>query len=314
MRSISIFNSHIIPAANRILSIVVCPECQATFDNGFKSLEDHARSSRHRCFTCRYTGCGLAFYLTNELISHESTHTDHARIVPTLPNTCPECQDHFGTARELDAHCNKHQHRFYACKCGSVFSRSDVLARHLNRYHPTMPKYPCLHCNRHRGYDGFRRRDHLTQHLQGYHHRQTDQSIRPLGDYFSRCPYPECPKYITSAMTISQRRGEYPPCFESQAHFTKHMRETHDESLFPCKVPYCIKVGGKGYARERDLINHHKNLHPEAPPYVVADFSCIEQNCREVLYSPNRFQLAWHYVEYHGYEGEDARRMVGMNS
>lgn len=313
MRSISIFNSHIIPAANRTLSIVVCPKCQVTFDNGFKSLEDHARSTFHACLTCRYTGCRSTFYRKNALISHESTHmTDHARIVSTLPNTCLECQNHFGTASELYVHCYKHKHQAYGCKCGSLFSRSDVLVRHLNRYHPTMPKYPCLQCNRHRGYDGFRRREHLDQHLQGYHHHQTGQSIRSLVYYTSRCPYPECPKYVTSAVAISQSRGESIACFKSQAHFTKHMRETHDESLFPCKVPYCIKVAGKGYARERDLINHHQKLHPEAPPYVVADLSCREQNCRQISY--NRFHLAWHYVEKHGYKGEDARRMAGMNS
>ncbi|KAI8238639.1 Zinc finger protein Gfi-1 [Colletotrichum sp. SAR 10_99] len=56
--------------------------------------------------------------------------------------------------------------------------------------------------------------------------------------------------------------------FSTQAEYTKHMKEAHDFTPFPCNVAGCIKTGKKGYSREKDLINHRKKEHPEAAPVM----------------------------------------------
>jgi hypothetical protein len=51
--------------------------------------------------------------------------------------------------------------------------------------------------------------------------------------------------------------------FKKASEWTKHMKEVHDESPFPCTVTGCNRVRGKGYFRERDLVKHVVKAHPD---------------------------------------------------
>src|SRR6266536_5533010 len=48
----------------------------------------------------------------------------------------------------LHRHRKEHQHQPYACECGSLFSRQDVLDRHLDGFSTDAPRYPCIFCRR----------------------------------------------------------------------------------------------------------------------------------------------------------------------
>ncbi|KAJ0352159.1 hypothetical protein COL154_002462 [Colletotrichum chrysophilum] len=85
--------------------------------------------------------------------------------------------------------------------------------------------------------------------------------------------------------------------FSTQAEYTKHMKEAHDFTPFPCNVAGCIKTGKKGYSREKDLINHRKKEHPDASPYVPEPrdlrISCRFPECGALM-APNSVSYHWH--------------------
>jgi hypothetical protein len=86
-----------------------------------------------------------------------------------------------------------------ACHCGKAFSRKDALARHIRAAshrstramtRKTGPQesselYPCNLCDKHQGCNGFKRRDHLRQHLgvKGYHKMTKAAVDRYLEEY-----------------------------------------------------------------------------------------------------------------------------------
>ena len=94
---------------------------------------------------------------------------EHATVNKRGKRQCVDCGMMFQLAHELEDHGKQHSHKPFGCGCGCQFTRSDALTRHLNTYSNGAPKYPCNYCKHHRGPNGFRRRDHLLQHLRGYH-------------------------------------------------------------------------------------------------------------------------------------------------
>jgi hypothetical protein len=49
--------------------------------------------------------------------------------------------------------------------------------------------------------------------------------------------------------------------FQTQGELTKHLREVHDESPFPCEEIGCSRVGGRGFFRRKDLAKHVNDHH-----------------------------------------------------
>jgi hypothetical protein len=243
---------------------------------------------------------------------------DHLQVQPLVPNSCHECKECFHSKAELHRHARAKQHSAYVCKCAETFSRLDVLKRHLDRFRPETPRYPCLRCKRHRGDKDFTRKEHLQQHLRGYHHVEVEVNTSSLHRSTCQiCPHPDCPQYRGPEF-LQLRRGEQKKQkpFASQAEYTKHIRDVHDESPFPCDIPDCKKVGGRGYFREKDLLKHRKDQHPEAPLYVVAErhvlYSCQEPNCKRT--GNNGFRDPWGLVSHydrHGYKRHDSHRLAG---
>ncbi|KAE9970221.1 hypothetical protein EG328_006388 [Venturia inaequalis] len=66
-------------------------------------------------------------------------------------------------------------------QCSSAFVRKSDLTRHIDCVHDKKPQFSCpvRNCSR-KGVQGFTRRDHRTEHLRNFHHR--DIPKRPRGD------------------------------------------------------------------------------------------------------------------------------------
>ena len=123
-------------------------------------------------------------------------------------------------------------------------------------------RFPCERCPNHRGRNGFRRKDHLTQHLRQYHHYKIAYKESPHWSCGVRCcPRSNCSSYrpYKSYPWGDSRNDKW--LFKTQSEYNQHMKTVHDESNYPCQEPGCDKVGGKGYTREVDLVKHVKAKH-----------------------------------------------------
>ncbi|KAF2965061.1 hypothetical protein GQX73_g8523 [Xylaria multiplex] len=194
------------------------------------------------------------------LLNHQATPhlPDHREVWDDSAVACAECNGTFGGPVELSQHADECQHSSYACFCGVKFARHDTLLRHLNGFTEKGARYECTFCRRHLGKQAFRRRDHLVQHLRGYHNMEQEKIndiVLPSGHsaYYlvARCHHTDCEEY--------KRR------FMKPSDYSKHMRDVHKESDFSCPVSGCERVGAKGYMREKDLMKHLANKHPETP-------------------------------------------------
>ncbi|KAF4872746.1 Zinc finger protein Gfi-1 [Colletotrichum siamense] len=258
-------------------SKATCVEC-GYVENGIWSLKDHARQLRHEIYRCNAARCEKRFATEAERDAHQRRpHLEgHRRSETSHPNSCAECRKEFKSRAQLQQHAIEAQHTPFACVCGKGFARLDVLYRHLDSFGNQMPKYPCQFCKKHRGKNGFKRRDHLVQHIRGYHKFEAEEKLGDIlpsrrGKYGipQVCPYPGCEFHRGDSfkeLSAEEQRSSKP--FSTQAEYTKHMKEAHDFTPFACNVAGCVKTGKKGYSREKDLINHRKKEHSEAAPYV----------------------------------------------
>ncbi|KAF4838491.1 Zinc finger protein Gfi-1 [Colletotrichum siamense] len=285
-------------------SKATCVEC-GYVENGIWSLKDHARQLRHEIYRCNAARCEKRFATEAERDAHQRRpHLEgHRRSETSHPNSCAECRKEFKSLAQLQQHAIEAQHTPFACVCGKGFARLDVLYRHLDSFGNQMPKYPCQFCKKHRGKNGFKRRDHLVQHIRVYHKFEAEEKLGDIlpsrrGKYGipQVCPYPGCEFHRGDSfkeLSAKEQRSSKP--FSTQAEYTKHMKEAHDFTPFPCNVAGCVKTGKKGYSREKDLINHRKKEHSEAAPYVPKPrdvrIACRFPGCGALL-GPN--SLHWH--------------------
>jgi hypothetical protein len=153
----------------------------------------------------------------------------------------------------------------------------------------------------------------LKQHIRNYHHLEMDEAITGaesrLKYSFPVCSHADCPHYRDEVFKGLPRKmqAKLKP-FVSQSAYTKHMREEHNECVFPCDVPGCNRIGRRGYFREKDLLNHRRQEHPDAPKYAVAKrellLGCTEPGCRALL-KPSSM---WWHIETHRCEEEERGR------
>ena len=231
-------------------------------------------------------------------------------MITANPYSCAQCLETFGSKANLLRHGQESQHQPYSCECGARFSRLDVLNRHLKAFSLEDPRYPCKYCRRHRGADGFRRKDHLMQHIRNYHHHEVDDTAAAssstpksrLRYVFPICPHPGCPQHRDDAFKQLPRNTqlENKP-FSSIGAYTSHMREEHDECSFPCDISGCNRVGRRGYFREKDLMRHRKEQHPDARGYQTSQrdlrHQCTVPNCARSL---GQSSIRDHYRFVHG--------------
>ncbi|KAF2647704.1 hypothetical protein K491DRAFT_614152 [Lophiostoma macrostomum CBS 122681] len=169
---------------------------------------------------------------------------------------CQQCKEFFSAYYSLEYHVQKTGHTALFCDtqdCGKVCSRFDTFSRHRKSHEDDVPRFPCKYCKKYSGLKGFKRKDHLNQHLRGYHNM--DVNKKGSVDYVKRfCTREGCPEYQPRS---SSKEGS----FKSTSDYSTHIRTVHDESDFPCTILGCDRVGGKGYLREIDLRKHMKKIH-----------------------------------------------------
>jgi hypothetical protein len=294
-----------------------CNECGEKFRNGGRVRgtygtwakwylkSRHAKVTGHFAYACKVSGCNRTFIDKQERNAHQlRPHVaGHGRLETTTPFDCYACKLTFKSKADLLRHGKELQHQPYACECGILFSRLDVLNRHLEAFGTDDPKYPCKYCKRHRGAEGFRRLDHLNQHMRNYHHHEIDKepieqkakSTR-LKYSFPVCPHLDCPQYRDGPFKeLPLRVQAQQKPFESQSAYTKHMREVHNECTFPCDVAGCDRVGRRGYFREKDLLKHRREQHPDASAYNVTKrdlrIRCTAEGCSALLEPSSMY---WH--------------------
>ena len=139
--------------------------------------------------------------------------------------------------------------------CEKKFSRLDTYQRHQRTHQEDAKRFPCKYCKKYRGKNAFGRKDHLTQHVRGYHHiNEGGQGETPYDRKW--CPKKDCIDTIPSMADYRQ-----PGVFRSPKEWFKHVRTVHDESEYSCPQHGCDRVNGKGYFREADLRAHLRKVH-----------------------------------------------------
>ena len=216
------------------------------------SLHVHDSVTDNAAYTCPIRECTETFLFSFQIFHH--MRTAHAEL-----RSCSECGAAFSAKYELSEHAEETGHAAFICEqpnCGSAFSRYDTYERHLKIHEDDVKRYACPHCKKHRGVNGFKRKDHLTQHLRNYHHIGEDEArSSPYGIGGKSCPHKDCSEWRPVSSLVKNN------AFQKVSEYTKHMKKVHDESPFPCPEPGCDRIGGKGYFRRRDLFRHQKKEH-----------------------------------------------------
>ncbi|KAE9370742.1 hypothetical protein N431DRAFT_427108 [Stipitochalara longipes BDJ] len=118
-------------------------------------------------------------------------------------------------------------------------------------------RYPCRKCKKYSGENGFKRKDHLVQHLR-YYHDLSSEDLVPRFCRHKNCSRAEGPMNGNRA-------------FITLRDYTKHLREAHEESLFNCSVPGCRRFGANGYSGWGNLLRHVRKNHPRDVSRVIAN-------------------------------------------
>ncbi|KAK2047349.1 hypothetical protein LZ31DRAFT_153163 [Colletotrichum somersetense] len=212
----------------------VCAKCSGAYRSVY-DLDWHTGRHSHTAFSSSAPGCKEDSTREDARDAHQRTpHLQgHGRVQPDHPLACAECMLKFRNNAKLQEHANEAQHSQFVCVCGKTFARLDVLNRHVECLGSDLPKFPCRFCKRHRGKDGFRRRDLLLQHIRGYHKFETEENINGIlpsrqGKHLkpSVCFYPGCPKYRDDSFA---KLGPEEQKQDKAIHIAVGLHEAHED-------------------------------------------------------------------------------------
>ncbi|GAW14797.1 hypothetical protein ANO14919_042000 [Xylariales sp. No.14919] len=117
--------------------------------------------------------------------------------------------------------------------------------------------------------------------------RESIQSLLPL-----TCPHVDCEAYRGDAFeTLPWKDQTERRPFQKHSDYNKHMREIHKESAFSCPVSGCERAGVKGYMREKDLMKHLADKHPETPSYSYVPPKPRKYRCAECSLELSSLQI-----------------------
>ncbi|KAI1454809.1 hypothetical protein F4805DRAFT_477296 [Annulohypoxylon moriforme] len=216
---------------------------------------------------------------------HDLDKFDHQLVQGPVPYSCNQCLASFKKNSQLEEHARQSKHEVFTCSCGKRFARRDAFVRHQRSFLENGEPFPCTFCKRHRGKNGFRRRDHLIQHLSSYHKFDSDkiENIVPVErlsyDGNIHCICPGCEFYVEgfASLDYSERRKQAP--FKKRSEYMKHMREAHKVTPFPCPVAECKRGGANGYSSRPGLVNHLAREHETDTEYSTSKDWDSERKC-----------------------------------
>ena len=182
----------------------------------------------------------------------------HMQTMHQGMTSCDQCQEVFMSAGYLELHTIDSGHTAFLCKqedCEKGFTRLDTYSRHQISHQKDAKRFPCKYCKKYRGKNGFKRKDHLTQHVRNYHHIGED-------DISVSCHRKWCPKAdCTKSKPVGAYWSSTENAFLSSKEWTNHIRTEHDESALSCPQPGCDRVNGKGYFSDAALRSHLRKVH-----------------------------------------------------
>jgi len=228
---------------------VSCGECNKKFPS-LRELKTHLSESpcsyeAKQPFRCAVQGCTTTKIYVPNIINHFKWHH------PEVKYSCAQCGSGFYSQKNLDQHGEATMHAAYKCRypeCASESTRIGDLHRHQLKHKRIVPRHPCPHCRKYRGNNGFKRKDHLRQHIRNYHHIDADaQDPNADGSVGHSCPFEGCDKTGLNG-------------FETEKLMKVHLKKEHP-SPYQCSYRGCDRVGTKGWMRERDMIKHMKKVH-----------------------------------------------------
>ncbi|PVH78922.1 hypothetical protein DL98DRAFT_633614 [Cadophora sp. DSE1049] len=239
------------------------------WDCNFGDVENLGTASMSQSSTMTFMGTNNDYTNDHKLLMEDDpfprSSRDHGYLAPGSDTICQECEVQFTTKASLNHHTKETQHTPYQCICKATFTRLDVLDRHIQVFSSDATIY-CPYCQN--TPKSFGRQDHLTQHLRGFHNMDiiadtnSVQQPRPPRRPKKRlyCSHDDCwdvedPETLPSSSRLRR------PSFQGQKQLTSHLREVHDECLFPCPVESCARKGRKGFFRNRDLQKHMRDHH-----------------------------------------------------
>ncbi|CAN9185849.1 unnamed protein product [Alternaria alternata] len=202
--------------------------------------------------------CGIQFCGFRYVVAQDGKH--HMQTMHQGLTSCNQCQEVFMSTWDLEYHAFDSGHTAFICKqedCEKGFTRLDTYSRHQRSHQKDARRFPCKYCKKYKGKNGFKRKDHLTQHVRNYHHIEDEKDRRnPL---YGRkwCPKTDCNKSRPAGV----QRYSSDHIFLSSKEWVNHMRTEHDESEFSCPQSGCNRVNGKGYFRGADLRSHLRKVH-----------------------------------------------------
>ncbi|KAH9904943.1 hypothetical protein F4778DRAFT_51314 [Xylariomycetidae sp. FL2044] len=203
-------------------------------------------------------------------------------VVHSFHCTHPGCDVFFESAEDLDRH-QRLPHapghhvvseEPFRCKCDDQFTRMSSLKRHIKNHITGGQRFECDRCDTYIGQNAFGRKDHLIQHLR-VKHRLGDREVTALFPRVENpftvplldCRFEGCEYHRDDSsrnLKWEEQRAYLP--FSKRSDYTKHMRKEHDWSPFPCDIPGCKQVGGKGYFAPAPFEKHRRIHHPQAAP------------------------------------------------
>ncbi|TEY67138.1 hypothetical protein BOTCAL_0129g00100 [Botryotinia calthae] len=226
-----------------------------------KDLEKHCRITNHEALRCPIPGCFAACNDSYQGKYHLRTHHGATKLA------CHQCGDLFDSRGQLDYHALRSGHSAYNCRypdCESTAGRFSDLIRHQARHKKDVPRHPCPHCRTYRGNNGFKRKDHLRQHITNFHKIEPNH-IGWIGSSPFRCKHFNCQGY-----NVMIRQN-----LRSLDDLTQHMLTEHNSSAFTCDKMSCDRVGLNGFDTKKLLQDHIKKEHP-------SPFQCTHPGCDQV--------------------------------
>lgn len=154
------------------------PDCLRVFASHLE-LKTHANLAKHRPYRCE---CGeiddVKYRLSLHIIHANRFHSKniaHSRAVLKDPHTCAEegCHRVCPNGNKLQEHAKVTGHKAFQCVCSKRYSKLCSLGRHIDESRDDGEgQYKCPECP---WSSGFKRLNHLEQHLRACHRRTTKE-------------------------------------------------------------------------------------------------------------------------------------------